>query len=88
MLERLTILEQAATASTLSKELQQQAQQAAHKLAGSLGMFGLSAGSDYSRQAEEILKLEDPIPDQARLRHLVDQIFQRPERHSARRFCA
>ena len=39
-------------------------------------MFGLSAGSDYSRQAEEILKLEDPIPDQARLRHLVDQIFQ------------
>jgi HPt (histidine-containing phosphotransfer) domain-containing protein len=57
---RLKILEEAAAANPLSQELQAAAHAAAHKLAGSLGMFGLQRGTELARQAELALA-EDPI---------------------------
>ncbi len=55
MLERLAILEQTLTmlqAGTLSEERRQQAEQIAHKLAGSLGMFGFAEGTTVAREIE------------------------------------
>ncbi|WP_448563896.1 response regulator [Trichothermofontia sp.] len=52
-LERLGVIEQAITALQLGQmeaELHQQAQQAAHKLVGSLGTFGFTEGSTLARQ--------------------------------------
>jgi HPt (histidine-containing phosphotransfer) domain-containing protein len=49
---RIAILEEAAAASPLSPEQQAVAHSAAHKLAGSLGMFGLHRGTELARQAE------------------------------------
>lgn len=57
---RLKILEEAAAANPLSSELQAAAHSAAHKLAGSLGMFGLHRGTELARQAELALA-ENPI---------------------------
>lgn len=57
--ERLAILATAADAlqtGSLSNELQQAAQQAAHKLVGSLGMFGLAEGSRLSQVIETSLQ--------------------------------
>lgn len=54
-LERLAVIEQAITAlqlGHLEAELHHQAQQAAHKLVGSLGTFGLTEGSMLARQLE------------------------------------
>lgn len=59
-LERMAILEQANHAwqkHALSGELLQQAQQAAHKLAGSLGIFGFPEGSRLAFEIEELLKI-------------------------------
>lgn len=56
---RATVVEQAATAllkDALSDELRQKAEQEAHKLAGSLGMFGLAEGSRLSREIEQIFQ--------------------------------
>ncbi|MBW4574425.1 MAG: response regulator [Aphanothece sp. CMT-3BRIN-NPC111] len=58
MSQRLEVLQQAAAAiptGTLSQELRQSAQQAAHKLAGVLGMFELEAGTLISREIEQLL---------------------------------
>ncbi len=41
--------------------MQHQAQQEAHKLAGSLGTFGLNYGSDLAREIETLLVSESPI---------------------------
>ncbi|MBE9138761.1 response regulator [Nodosilinea sp. LEGE 07088] len=73
---RLAILDQAATAPILSDELRLQAQQAAHKLAGALGMFGLSDGSTYSRQVETSLHPTADQPDRQQMGTLVAQIHQ------------
>lgn len=57
--QRLDVLQQAAAAvqgRTLSKELRQSAEQAAHKLAGVLGMFDLEAGTLLSREIEQLLQ--------------------------------
>ena len=59
--ERITILEQANCAwqkHALSGELLQQAQRAAHKLAGSLGIFGFPEGSRIALEMEELLKIQ------------------------------
>lgn len=64
MLERLQILEEATAAQqahVLSPELRQQAAQAAHKLAGGLGMFERDAGSRLARDLEQILSGSSPI---------------------------
>ncbi|MBW4448213.1 MAG: response regulator [Spirirestis rafaelensis WJT71-NPBG6] len=61
MIQRLTALQTAAMAiqtRTLTPELRQDATQAAHKLAGVLGMFDREAGTVLAREIEQIL-LED-----------------------------
>ena len=57
--EQVAVLEQAAAAllkETLGKELQQQAEQEAHTLAGSLGTFGFTEGSRLARKIESIFQ--------------------------------
>jgi HPt (histidine-containing phosphotransfer) domain-containing protein len=84
MLERVVILESAAAAATanrLSDELRTAAHSAAHKLAGSLGTFGLDEGTLLAREAEALYCTEsqpDPAVAErlaliaARLRNLVE----------------
>jgi DNA-binding response OmpR family regulator len=58
-IDQWQVLEQAAialNANHLSLELQQQAKQEAHKLAGSLGIFGLEDGSQFAKELEEALE--------------------------------
>jgi HPt (histidine-containing phosphotransfer) domain-containing protein len=53
--ERVTVLETAVAAAAKGKldfELRASAQSAAHKLAGTLGTFGLQRGSDLARELE------------------------------------
>jgi HPt (histidine-containing phosphotransfer) domain-containing protein len=53
--ERVRLLEsaaQAAAGQTLSSEQQEEAQSAAHKLAGVLGTFGLTRGTVLARELE------------------------------------
>ncbi|HXJ96405.1 MAG TPA: response regulator [Terriglobia bacterium] len=59
VLERLEVLDQASVAlleGKLSAALREQAESAAHKLAGLLGTFGLSAGSRFARELELSLR--------------------------------
>jgi DNA-binding response OmpR family regulator len=59
--ERLAILERANHAwqkGALESQLLQQAQLAAHKLAGGLGVFGFAQGSRLALKMEELLKIE------------------------------
>lgn len=56
--ERLAAVEKAATAlrrATLTPEVRQKAVLEAHRLAGSLGMFGLEDGTQAARQIEHLL---------------------------------
>ena len=57
----------------LEESLRAKAERDAHKLAGSLGMFGLPRGSELAREIEEVLGvLDGPAPaDAARLDELV-----------------
>lgn len=62
--EQIAILEQVSSAlveKRLTPELQKQALQEAHKLSGSLGLFGLREGSQVARELEHLL--EDPQLD-------------------------
>ncbi|HEY9846044.1 MAG TPA: response regulator, partial [Candidatus Caenarcaniphilales bacterium] len=73
--ERAALLEQAAAAmlqGTLSNELRTSAKQEAHKLAGSLGMFGFK-GSRLAQEIGQLLQVKAPLEqDQAlRLSELV-----------------
>ncbi|HEY9660075.1 MAG TPA: response regulator, partial [Allocoleopsis sp.] len=64
VMEQIDVLRQAATALTqqaLSRELHQHAQQEAHTLAGSLGMFGFSEGSRLSREMENLLRSDNAL---------------------------
>ncbi|MGL5878358.1 MAG: response regulator, partial [Xenococcaceae cyanobacterium] len=59
MLERLEILQTAATAiqnKNLSVELHKSAERAAHKLAGVLGMFEKETGTQIARELENLLR--------------------------------
>lgn len=56
--ERLAAVENAANAlrrATLTPEVRQKAVLEAHRLAGSLGMFGLEEGTQVARQIEHLL---------------------------------
>lgn len=68
MAQRLTVLQAAATAvqqKALSRSLRQEARQAAHKLAGVLGMFERETGTAIARELEEILLGDrELLPDQ------------------------
>jgi len=64
VLERVNILQQAAQALEAQQffpPMQAEARQAAHRLAGSLGMFGIEGGSELARQIENWL-LQNPLP--------------------------
>src|SRR5579872_4901063 len=56
--ERLTVLEQAVSElsrGTLDEELRKSAAGETHKLAGSLGMFGLIEASGFAHETEQLL---------------------------------
>jgi HPt (histidine-containing phosphotransfer) domain-containing protein len=61
--ERLTTLEQAAagaSAGSLPEPLRLAAEASAHKLAGSLGMYGYDEGTRIARQLEALLGGQTP----------------------------
>ncbi|MEO1353821.1 MAG: response regulator, partial [Cyanobacteria bacterium J06635_15] len=90
-IERLTVLKQTVRAlqrQQLTDDLRQAAIRATHSLAGSLGVFGLSSGSDLARAIEQILQGDAPIhpDDQKQLFKLVkalateiEQALHQPE---------
>jgi len=74
--ERLALLDRAAAAAAagaLNLEPRAEAGGAAHKLAGSLGMYGYDEGTRIARQIE-VLLLGDATLDAARLGTLVAEL--------------
>jgi diguanylate cyclase (GGDEF)-like protein len=67
--DRVAVLEQATTAllqDTLDDELRSRAEQEAHRLAGSLGMFGFAEGSRLAQAMEQLFQAGKPLAqDQA-----------------------
>jgi HPt (histidine-containing phosphotransfer) domain-containing protein len=64
--DRLHLLDSAAAANRqgdLGEELRNEAREIAHKLAGSLGMFGFPIGSEIARRLELLFESGDPDPD-------------------------
>ncbi|EKQ69996.1 response regulator with CheY-like receiver domain and winged-helix DNA-binding domain [Leptolyngbyaceae cyanobacterium JSC-12] len=75
--DRLAIIQQATTAlqnHTLTEELRQQAQQEAHTLKGSLGLFGLDAASQLSQMIERLLNSPDLLNHISSLSNSVTQL--------------
>lgn len=73
---RVDVLEQAMTLllqNKLSDEVRQQAEREAHKLAGSLGMFGADEGSRLAQEIEVLLEKRISL-DRDRTQHLVQLI--------------
>ena len=67
---RVAVIEQATTAllkARLGKELRHRAQQEAHKLAGSLGMFDLDEGSRLAREMERLFQVQEPLNNEQML---------------------
>jgi DNA-binding response OmpR family regulator/HPt (histidine-containing phosphotransfer) domain-containing protein len=79
--DRITILQQVSRAflsNQLSEELRKKGYHAAHKLGGSLGLFGFAKGSHLAKEIEEIL-LDQITFDQMqalRLSYLVELLFE------------
>ncbi|NES65653.1 MAG: response regulator [Okeania sp. SIO2D1] len=85
--ERIGVLEQVVVAGKneiLEIDLQRKAQQEAHKLAGSLGTFGLVDGSDLAREIETLLAAEKPLnySEIFHLSKLVKSLCNKIEQHS------
>lgn len=79
MLERLAILDQAVVALQQGKssdDLRQMAEGVAHKLAGSLGMFGFPAGSELGRQIEYWFQSFTGLQPLTELESLVTALHQ------------
>jgi HPt (histidine-containing phosphotransfer) domain-containing protein len=75
--QRLDVLERAAAASAaanLPLEQREEAADVAHKLAGSLGMYGYEHGTRLARQIE--LLLDYQTPDPVRLTALTRELRQ------------
>lgn len=73
---RVTVIEQATTAllqNALEDELLSQAHTEAHKLAGSLGLFGFGYGSRLAQQIEKLLEVKDLLVQQQKL-HLSELV--------------
>lgn len=69
MSERLKVLHQAVSRvkqANLSPQLQQDAQQSAHKLAGVLGMFSRDVGTNIAREIETLLQNNSVLDTQQR----------------------
>jgi HPt (histidine-containing phosphotransfer) domain-containing protein len=62
VMERLALLDRAASAQPLPQPLREEATEVAHKLAGSLGMFGFAEGTRLARTLEQHLEGTDPNP--------------------------
>ncbi|MGF1480753.1 MAG: response regulator [Cyanophyceae cyanobacterium] len=82
--QRVTAIEEATTVllkSRLSRQQRLQAQQAAHKLAGSLGMFDLDEGSRLAREIEQLLQQRSlSNPQRRQLTHLIGALRQELQR--------
>jgi DNA-binding response OmpR family regulator/HPt (histidine-containing phosphotransfer) domain-containing protein len=79
MEQRLHILAKASLAlqqQSLSVELHHQAIQAAHKMAGSLGMFGLNQASEIGREIERWLQTSELTENISHFQALVSQLQQ------------
>lgn len=79
MEERLTVLQQAVQAlrtETLTEDMQQAAERAAHKLAGVLGMFDRPEGTQIARQLEELFSGQLNSQQHPALQLLVQQLSQ------------
>ncbi|MDR3745420.1 MAG: Hpt domain-containing protein [Acidobacteriaceae bacterium] len=75
VLERLELLDRAgavARTGALSEELHAEAASVAHKLAGSLGMYGYDEGTRIAREIEVLL--DNPVPASARLWELATEL--------------
>jgi diguanylate cyclase (GGDEF)-like protein len=88
MLERVAVLERAAMAvleESLDQDLRRQAEREAHKLAGSLGIYGYPLGTIWAREIEHILQGDNTVlPAQAlRLSELVVALRPHLEQPSA-----
>ena len=73
--ERMALLERAAVgaaAGALTEELRKEAGGVAHKLAGSLGMYGYDEGTRVARELEALLG--GAAPDAARLSALIAEL--------------
>ena len=76
--KRLHVLNEAATAANaghLSAASRQEAGEIAHKLAGSLGMFGYVRGTEVARELEVLLDGDGAVPP-TRLQELARQLGQ------------
>lgn len=65
--ERLEVIERATVAAcegTLDADTREEAADVAHKLAGSLGMYGYDRGTRLARQLELLLDYTSPDPSQ------------------------
>lgn len=74
--EQVSVLEQANQAlhtASITSDLKQLAEQEAHTLAGSLGTFGFTKGSELARKIEHILQSDRPI-GQARIERLDELV--------------
>ncbi|GAB4368865.1 MAG: response regulator [Elainellaceae cyanobacterium] len=83
--ERVTVLEQAVALlhqNKLGNELQQQAVQIAHKLVGSLGMFGADQGSRLAREIQHLLEQATSLNQEQtqRLSQLMGELRQELQR--------
>lgn len=73
--ERLVVLDRASSAAgqgILTDELRIEAQSSAHRLAGSLGMYGVDEGTRIARELEQLLDAGAPNP--GRLSALVVEL--------------
>jgi HPt (histidine-containing phosphotransfer) domain-containing protein len=64
--KRLHLLDSAAAANrhgNMGEELRNEAREIAHKLAGSLGMFGFPMGSEIARRLEMLFESGNPDPE-------------------------
>ncbi len=74
LMRRIATLDHAVTAvraGGLDEDLRARAERDAHKLAGSLGMFGLASGSDLARELEQALATRPAISAVDRLAEIV-----------------
>ncbi len=72
LLARLTVLDQTAAANPLPPELKAEASSIAHKLAGTLGMFGHMEATRLAQELEATLEAE--TPHHARLLELATEL--------------